>query len=148
MEPLIYIVEDDEGVCEVYEGAKAELRVLSKSVSEILTLSLSAFADKDLELARKIEPLEEVIDELKEQLRARHIYRLQEGRCTIAAGFVWSDILTNLERTADHCSNIAGCILEMANHDDLKLHEYLGQVKRTSPAFIKKYEEYLIKHQL
>ena len=108
--------------------AQAELNVLISSVEEILSLALSAFVDKDLSTARKIEPLEEVIDGLKEQLRARHIYRLQEGKCSIAAGFVWSDILTNLERTADHCSNIAACIIDTAN-DNLNLHSSVREMK-------------------
>ena len=136
----------DKGL-EFSEDAKAELRVLSKSVSEILTLSLSAFADKDLELARKIEPLEEVIDELKEQLRARHIYRLQEGRCTIAAGFVWSDILTNLERTADHCSNIAACVIDTSN-DNLNLHQSVREMKQNRGEYQALYHLYSQKYVL
>ncbi len=128
--------------------AQQELAVMEGAVTEILGLTLRAFRDKDLEAASEVEPLEQVVDYLKEEIRRRHTLRLTDAKCTIELGFVLSDILTSLERVSDHCSNIAGCILEMANHDDLKLHEYLGQVKRTSPAFIKKYEEYLIKHQL
>ena len=108
--------------------AREELRVLTAGVKEILSLALCAFVNKDLDTARKIEPLEEVIDGLKEQLRARHIYRLQEGKCSIAAGFVWSDILTNLERTADHCSNIGACIIDTAN-DNLNLHSSVREMK-------------------
>ncbi len=117
----------DKGL-EFTPDAQAELNVLTRSVKEILSLALTAFVDKDLDTARKIEPLEEVIDGLKEQLRARHIYRLQEGKCSIAAGFVWSDILTNLERTADHCSNIAACIIDTAN-DNLNLHSSVREMK-------------------
>jgi len=117
----------DKGL-EFTPDAKAELNVLTRSVKEILSLALTAFVNKDLETARRIEPLEEVIDGLKEQLRARHIYRLQEGKCSIAAGFVWSDILTNLERTADHCSNIGACIIDTSN-DNLNLHNSVREMK-------------------
>ena len=121
--------------------AQAELNVLTSSVKEILSLALSAFVDKDLSTARKIEPLEEVIDGLKEQLRARHIYRLQEGKCSIAAGFVWSDILTNLERTADHCSNIAACIIDTAN-DNLNLHSSVREMKEDRGEYQSLYYKY------
>lgn len=94
------------------ESAMKELGVLTDAVEEILDLALRAFLDEDVEAASKVEPLEEVIDGLKEQMRTRHILRLQQGDCSIDAGFVWSDLLTNLERTADHCSNIAVCVLE------------------------------------
>ncbi len=113
------------------EEAKAEISTLSDSVREILALSLSSFEKNDLSLAHKIEPLEEIIDDLKEQLRSRHIYRLQQGNCTIAAGFVWSDILTNLERTSDHCSNIGACVIDTAQNN-LNLHESLREIKDDS----------------
>jgi phosphate:Na+ symporter len=70
-----------------------------------------------MDAAVRVEPLEKIIDALKEQLRTRHILRLQQGDCTMDAGFIWSDLLTNLERTAAHCSNIAGCIMDNAHHD-------------------------------
>lgn len=127
--------------------AKKELSVLSDSVSEILSLALKAFADKDLETARKIEPLEEIIDNLKEQLRTRHIYRLQEGKCSIAVGFVWSDILTNLERTADHCSNIGACIIDTAN-DNLNLHKSVREMKENRGEYQALYYNYSKKYVL
>lgn len=136
----------DKGL-EFTADAKAELSILSKSVSEILALSLTAFTEKNLELARKVEPLEEVIDDLKEQLRARHIYRLQEGRCTIAAGFVWSDILTNLERTADHCSNIAACVIDTAN-DNLNMHQSVREMKEDVGKYQELYNTYSQKYLL
>ena len=129
------------------DDAKAELLVLSGAVSEILNLSLDAFTNNDLNLATKIEPLEQVIDGLKEQLRTRHILRLQQGNCTIAAGFVWADILTNLERTADHCSNIAACIIDTAN-DNLNLHESVREMKSTDKDFKELYSEYSQKYIL
>lgn len=127
--------------------AKKELEILTAAVSEIMDLSLEAFLKNDPVLAAQVEPLEEVVDTLKEQLRNRHILRLQKGECTIELGFVWSDLLTNLERVADHCSNIAGCIIEMA-HDSLDVHEYLDNVKAGGPAFMKAYQDYAQKYAL
>ena len=105
---------------EFTESAMRELSILTGAVNEIMDLALKAFLDNDLKAAETVEPLEEVIDGLKEQMRTRHILRLQQRECSIDAGFVWSDLLTNLERCADHCSNIAGCILETA---DMNIHE-------------------------
>ena len=115
------------------EPAYAELRVLTGAVDEIVDLSLRAFRDNDLEAAARVEPLEQVIDGLKDQLRARHIDRLQQGACTIEAGFIWSDILTDLERAADHCSNIAASVIDMAQHN-MNLHESLRAVRSGSDA--------------
>ena len=95
------------------DAAKAELAVLTAAVGEVLELAFTALAQRDLEMAYRVEPLEEVIDGLKEQMRTRHILRMQQGTCTIEAGFVWSDLLTSLERASDHCSNIAGAVIEM-----------------------------------
>ena len=95
------------------DAAKAELAVLTAAVTEVLELAFAALAQRDLEMAYRVEPLEEVIDGLKEQMRTRHILRMQQGTCTIEAGFVWSDLLTSLERASDHCSNIAGAVIEM-----------------------------------
>ena len=127
--------------------AKKELEILTAAVGEIMDLSLEAFLKNDPVLAAQVEPLEEVVDTLKEQLRNRHILRLQKGECTIELGFVWSDLLTNLERVADHCSNIAGCIIEMT-HDSLDVHEYLDNVKAGGPAFMKAYQDYAQKYAL
>ena len=102
--------------------AKDELAVLVSATHEILNLTMSAIATGDLAVAAKVEPLEEVIDDLKEDLRTRHSIRLSQGNCSIETGFVWSDLLTNLERVSDHCSNVAGCIIDTAHHN-LNLHE-------------------------
>ena len=128
-------------------AAEKELETISQAVSEILGLSLSAFLQNDLEIAARVEPLEQVIDQLKEQLRTRHILRLQRGECTIEAGFAWLDVLTNLERTADHCSNIAGCVIDAA-HDNLNLHQSLREVRSDSEEFRKRYHEYTQKYVL
>ena len=127
--------------------AAKELTVLSNAVTEILDLSLKAFLEEDIEAAAMVEPLEEVIDELKEKLRSRHIVRLQQGDCTIEAGFVWSDLLTNLERTSDHCSNIAGCVRDML-HNELNLHEYLRSVRTDDADYKKNLRNYEIKYAL
>ena len=98
-------------------AAKAELAVLTAAVDEVMNLTVTAFTNYDLESAYRIEPLEEVIDGLKEQMRTRHILRMQQGACTIEAGFVWSDLLTSLERVSDHCSNIAGAVIDLVGLD-------------------------------
>ena len=127
--------------------AARELAVLTGAVGEILDLAMSAFLQDDLRSAVQVEPLEQVVDTLKNQLRSRHVLRLQRGECALEAGFVWSDLLTNLERVADHCSNIAGCVLEMT-HSSLDLHEYLDSVKSGSPEFLSRYDAYAKKYAL
>jgi phosphate:Na+ symporter len=127
--------------------AAAELQGITSAVVEILELSVTAFVDNDIETAAKVEPLEQVIDELKEQLRTRHILRLQQGNCTMDAGFIWSELLTNLERTADHCSNIAGCILDVSHHD-MNIHESLRKFRNGSAEFRRHYEQYARKYAL
>ena len=102
--------------------AKRELSVMRAATAEILKLSYESLINNDIKKAAFIEPLEEVIDDLKEALRTRHSIRLSQGNCSIETGFVWSDLLTNLERVSDHCSNVAGCIIDTANHN-LNLHE-------------------------
>jgi len=110
------------------DSAKQEIAVLRNVTDRILDLSLSAFCHNDLEAAEKVEPLEQVADELIEKLKKKHISRLQRGECTIEMGFILSDILANIERICDHCSNIAGCLLEMKN-EELGIHEYLKKIK-------------------
>jgi phosphate:Na+ symporter len=94
-----------------------------------------------------VEPLEQVIDDLKEQLRTRHILRMQQGQCSIEAGFVWSDLLTDLERTSDHCSNIAGCVIDAAHHD-LNMHATLDAARRRDPDFREQYQRCAAKYQV
>ena len=127
--------------------ATAELRVLAAAITEILDLTYKAFIDGDLETAEKIEPLEQVIDRIKEKLRTRHILRLQQGECSIDAGFILSDLLTNLARTSDHCSNIAGCIIEL-QHNDMNLHETLRELKTDNEDFKANYAAYKEKYSL
>lgn len=127
--------------------AEKELKVLIGAVSEILNTAERAFSEKDLAAAAQVEPLKQVIVALKEQMRTRHILRMQQGHCSIEAGFVWSDLLTDLERTADHCSNIAGCVLDTANHG-LNLHETLRAMRADDPDFRRAYGTYAEKYRL
>ena len=109
--------------------AQKELAVMVGAVNEILDLTLKAFENNDLSTAVMIEPLEQVVDLLREHLKKQHILRLKQGICTIELGFVHSDIINNLERISDHCSNIAGCIIEMA-HESMDMHSYLKNIKK------------------
>jgi phosphate:Na+ symporter len=103
-----------------------------------LDLALEAFLNDDAQMASRVEPLEQVIGYLKEQLRTRHILRLQQGDCTMDAGFVWSDLLTSLERTSGHCSNIAGCVMGLSRHD-MNLHGSLRDLRNGSEEYRRKY---------
>ena len=124
------------------QDAIAELHVLYAAVAEIVTLTEDAFVNGNMENAYRVEPLEQVVDGLKESIRRRHILRLQKSECTIEHGFVLSDILTNMERVSDHCSNIAGCVIEMTKHDALDLHDYLHRVKAGGMEFDDLYNAY------
>ncbi len=129
------------------DAAKHELSVLIQAVEDIVSLSFRAFRNDDLEMARRVEPLEQVIDDLKEKLRIHHILRLQQGSCSIESGFVWSDLLTALERVGDHCSNIAGCIIDLHNHD-LNTHEALRSARMENEDFGDAYRAYAQKYSL
>lgn len=122
------------------EGARRELEIMANALEEILDLACRAFTQNDLDAAVDVEPLEQVVDDLKLQIKLNHVIRLQKSECTIEHGFVLSDILNNLERVSDHCSNIAGCILELSRHDALDMHKYLNDVKHDSTVFQAKYE--------
>jgi len=127
--------------------ASEELRVVTSAVREVLELAVRAFTDSDLEAAAAVEPLEQVIDGLKEQLRTNHIFRLQRGQCSIESGFVWSDVLTNLERTSDHCSNIAGCLIDMAQHN-MNIHSSLRSIRASNEEYREHYHYYLERYAL
>ena len=113
---------------EFSKEARHEVDVLSNAIREILTNTVTAFENEDLELAKKIEPLEQVIDRIKFKLKQRHITRLQNGECTIESGFIFSDFITNCERVADHCSNVAVCLIQVAE-DSFDTHEYLQNLR-------------------
>ena len=132
---------------EFSEDAVDEYRTICAAVTEILNLSFSAFSEEDIEAARKTEPLEEVIDMLKEDLRTRHFLRLQRGECSVAAGFVWSDLLTNLERVSDHCSNISGCVLDSAG-STMNIHENQRVLKNSNEEYKQEYIFFQHKYRL
>lgn len=121
--------------------AVKELKVICEAVKEILDLAVKAFTEQDLYSAYLVEPLEEVVDQLRTKLKSRHVKRLQRGMCTIELGFIFTDLLTNLERVSDHCSNIAVCLVQV-NDDNFETHEYLRTVKTSGEAFDSEVEKY------
>ncbi len=127
------------------DSAKAEMDSLRAATSEIVTLSYNTFIENDSERANLIAPLEQVIDKMKELLRTRHIDRLRVGNCGIEAGFVWSDLITDMERVSDHCSNIAGCIMDVKDQN-MNLHESLKTLRSDSEFYRQKYSEYTDKY--
>ena len=131
---------------EFSRSAKYELSVMSSAVCEVLDLAVKAFADNDAQAAKAVEPLEQVVDDLKNELRTRHILRMKKGECSIEAGFVWSDLLTDLERASDHCSNIALCVLDMKKHT-LSAHETQHE-REDVPEFSDQYRRYSEKYAL
>ena len=132
---------------EFTSAAKEEINVMCDAVSEILSLAYTAFTESNVDLAYDVEPLEQVIDEIKDSLRNGHIARLKNGECSIEMGFVWIDLLTNLERTADHCSNIAVCVIDAADLN-MNVHESLRNIKGDSVRFKEKYDEYTQKYEI
>ena len=129
------------------EGAKQEMEVLSSALTEILQLTMDALQRNDWESASSVEPLEQVIDHLKSLLRNRHITRLKKGECGVEAGFIWADLLTDMERISDHCSNIAVSIIDAHEHN-MNAHESLQSMKKGNPAFFEKLDDYSRKYQL
>lgn len=128
-------------------AARQEYQIMSAAVQEVTGLAYTAFVTGDIGAARRIEPLEQVIDDLKEELRTRHIRRMQQGTCGIEAGFIWSDLLTDLERVSDHCSNIACCIVEGIDHN-LHRHEVLQSIRENSASFDADYAAFREKYTL
>ncbi len=130
------------------EKAQKEINIMISAVEEVLDESLDAFCNGDTKAAFTVEPLEEVIDYLNTKIKKRHIARLQRGECTIELGFVLNDLLNNLERVADHCSNVAGCVIEM-EHDALDLHDYLNKLKtEENSRYTELYNDYREKYIL
>ncbi|MDO5479023.1 MAG: Na/Pi cotransporter family protein [Clostridia bacterium] len=133
---------------EFSSDAKHDIEVISAATREVLLLAVRALMENNLEIAKKVEPLEQVIDKLKRKIKNNHIKRLKEGNCTMEYGFVLSDLLTNFERVADHCSNIAVCLLEIAQ-GALDTHEYLSHVKEDGEnEFFELYDQYKAKYTL
>ena len=111
------------------EKAQAELDVFKKAIHDIIRMAMMSFIENDLSLAKQVEPLEEVIDSLNMEIKARHVKRLRKGKCTIELGFILADITTNFERVSDHCSNIAVCLLEV-NENEFDTHAYVRAMKK------------------
>ena len=131
---------------EFSRSAKYELSVMSAAVGEVMDLAVKAFVENDAQAASCVEPLEQVVDDLKNELRTRHILRMKKSECSIEAGFVWSDLLTNLERVSDHCSNVALCVLDLKKHT-LSAHETQHE-RKDVPEFAEQYRRYSEKYAL
>ena len=129
------------------EQAQNELKVLTNALDEILELATNAYNNNDIELATKVEPLEQVIDQLVATIKSQHIKRLQAGSCSIELGFILSDLTNNYSRVSDHCSNIAVAVIEIS-HKAFDTHEYLNKVKYGNTGFNDIYENYSAKYYL
>ena len=130
------------------DEANRELDIMGKAVKEITENSIKAFIDDDLELAQTVEPLEQVINNLKAELRAKHSKRMENGECTVENGMLFFDIVNSFERIADHCSNLAVCIIELSQ-GSYQTHSYLKQVKKSNnPSFMECFEGYLNKYSI
>ena len=130
------------------DTAKADIEIITNAVTEVLEIAIESLVNDDIEIAKRVEPLEQVIDRLKRKIKNGHISRLRQGDCTMELGFILSDLLTNYERIADHCSNIAVCFIEMS-HDSFETHEYLNQLKSGDVAEFKEmYETYKAKYYM
>ncbi len=136
----------DKGLSFTQE-AQAELNTLLQAIDEILTMTVTAYERNDTDLAARVEPLEEVIDQLIAKMKDQHIRRLQQGACTIEKGFIFSDILNNCERISDHCSNIAVAVIEV-EHDSFDAHRYLQGVKYGNHEFNLIFQEYAAKYAM
>ncbi|MBP3351616.1 MAG: Na/Pi cotransporter family protein [Lachnospiraceae bacterium] len=122
--------------------AQKEIGVLREALSMILGISCEACKANDIGKAAEVEPLEQVIDELIDKMKLNHVLRLQKNECTIELGFVLNDLLVNLERVSDHCSNIAGCIIEISEYGALDMHKYIADIRHGSEKYEEKYKEY------
>ena len=143
-----------ESSYEMYEKNKTfskiaiqELETVCSALTEIVTMAVQAFAKRDVELAKCVEPLEEVVDELCREMRSRHIIRLQQGECTIETGFVYTDLITGIERVSDHCSNIAISIIQYDDDDGI-MHEFAHEIKMRGKLYKSKYSDYHEKYSL
>ena len=130
------------------QQALRELPVIVNAVSEILDMSINAFVNNDVNLAKNVEPLEDVIDQLRSDLKTRHIERLRNGKCTIELGFILQDLLTNFERVSDHCSNIAVYLIQVSDNS-MDTHEYMNELKKLDRSeFMDEFNDYKNKYIL
>ena len=135
--------ERDEKKVLFSETAQEELQVISRAVSDVVSMTVSSFYSDSLEDAKHIEPLEETIDNLCDEMKLHHVQRLQQGTCTILQGFIFNDLLTNFERISDHCSNVAVAMIELSV-GSFETHDYIDHLKERSAFMfqedLKKYE--------
>ena len=129
-------------------AAQKEINTMVAAVREVLWNAREGFINDDFDMAASVEPLEEVIDDLRDAIKLHHIVRLQNNECTMEMGFILSDLLTNCERVADHCSNIAGCMLELSTEKSLDMHRYLYDLKHGNPEFDRRFQEYKEKYPI
>lgn len=130
------------------DQAVTELKVMIKAVNEILDMSINSFVTADVSLAKCVEPLEDVIDQLRNELKSRHIERLRSGKCTIELGFILQDLLTNFERVSDHCSNIAVYLIQISDNS-MDTHEYMNELKKLDRSeFMDEFNDYSKKYIL
>lgn len=130
------------------DEAKAEIQVATNALSEIAELTMKAFCEDDLVAAKRIEPLEQVVDIVISEIKDNHVKRLQEGKCTIELGFMLNDLLNNMERVSDHCSNVAACVIQLKD-STFATHEYLNEIKSSQDEeFKKEFEEYKNKYSI
>ena len=142
----VNIIESAEEIkdkkIEFSADARRELAVLRRAIGDILDMAEKSFKNNDVALAVEIEPLEQVVDDLKDKIKANHIIRLQKSECTIEHGFILADLLNNFERVSDHCSNIGCCVIEISTYDSLDMHKYLHELKADNPTYQQKYKAY------
>ena len=130
------------------DDAKREIIIMMNALKEIMNITIDSFMNDDFEAASHVEPIEQVIDKLKDELKSRHIERLQKGECTVQMGFVFSDLLTNMERVSDHCSNIAVFTIQQ-DSPKLDTHKYLRKIRNSDVGnFVEEYNEYERKYSL
>ena len=140
--------EKSEKQIEFSEEAKKELAILQSAICEVLDTAISAFTENDLEMAKRVEPLEDLIDTLCDEMKSHHVARIQKGICTLKNGFVFNDLLTNFERISDHCSNIAIAMIEL-EHDSFDTHNYEESLLSAKDAeFNRYYREFEAKYHL
>lgn len=130
------------------DKAQEELKIFISAITEIVDMAFTSFETGDIDKAKTVEPLEEVIDNLRNEIKKHHIKRLRKGKCTIESGFILSDLLTNFERIADHCSNIAVCLIQIQD-GSFETHEYINELKKTEDSyFLEQFTRYTQKYAL
>lgn len=124
----------------ISNSAKRELNQMGAAVAEALSLCIAAFSTNNPEAARRVEPLEAVVDNMADRLKDHHIDRLRAGKCSVDCGFIFTDLISNFSRVSDHCSNVAACIVEM-QHDSFDTHQYVHSVHHSGDAdYLSDYE--------